>query len=95
MSEDMVMGIAYYKEKDWSKFLELFDDRDEMEKTWFSWYKEYKKVKKFYSKKLFHVEDVIIDLDELKQYCIDNNLPNITKVRSEFVSKKVAQRHNE
>lgn len=31
MEDNIVMGIAYYKEKDWTKFLEIAEDREVIE----------------------------------------------------------------
>ena len=39
------INLAYYKEKDWKRFLELIDDRDSIHDTWKEWHKEYLKTK--------------------------------------------------
>ena len=35
----MDVNLAFYKKKDWKKFLSMIDDRDSMFDTWDEWHK--------------------------------------------------------
>lgn len=80
--------LAYYREKDWKRFLQMIDDRESMHDTWKEWYKDFLKTKKALSSEGFVVSDFEIDLDELNNYCKMRGIKNDGKARSQFVSAK-------
>ena len=82
----MEVNLAFYRNKDWKKFLSMIDDRDSMFDTWKEWHKSYLKIKKELTDKGFKVNDVEVDLAKLDEYCQENGLKNNGKTRSQFVS---------
>ncbi|UWX55739.1 hypothetical protein NYZ99_04755 [Maribacter litopenaei] len=84
----MEVNLAYYRKKDWKKFLSMIDDRESMFDTWKEWHKSYLMAKKQLSNKGLKVYDVEVDLVKLDHYCRENGLKNIGKTRSQFVSNK-------
>ena len=68
----MDVNLAFYKKKDWKKFLSMIDDRDSMFDTWDEWHKSYIRTKKNLSIYGFKVHDVEVDLVKLKKYCQEN-----------------------
>ena len=82
----MELNLAYYRNKDWRKLLELIDDRESMHDTWKEWNASYLKTKRELTAKGFIVNDFIVDLKELKKYCLAKGLKIDGKARSEFVS---------
>jgi len=85
-----MMGIklAYYRKKDWKRFVEIIDDRESMHDTWRDWHEDYKKTKRELINLGFGVFDVEVDLDELTEYCKLRGLKNDGKARSQFVQAK-------
>ena len=63
------VNLTFYKEEDWDGFLESIDDRDSMHDTWKEWHKAYQKTKKGLIAKGFIVNDFVVDIDELINYC--------------------------
>ena len=61
--------LAYYRKKDWKKFLRIIDDKESMHETWNEWYNDFQKVKNELTAKGFEVINVEIDLDELTNFC--------------------------
>ena len=62
-------------------------DRDSMHDTWQEWNREYKKAKKRLKKQGFVVHDMVIEIDSLKQYCLERGLKNNGATRSQYVSQ--------
>lgn len=84
----MEVNLAFYRKKDWRKFLSIIDDKDTMFETWKEWYKSYLKTKKELSNFGIKVNDVQINLAELELYCRNNGFKNDGQTRSQFVSNK-------
>ena len=80
--------MAYYKKKDWKRFLKLIDDRENMHETWEEWERAYKKTKKELSDLGFDVQDVVVNLNELTTYCKNQGIQNTVSARSQFVENK-------
>jgi hypothetical protein len=59
-----------------------------MHETWEEWHEAYSNTKKELILKGFSVKDVIIDIDELKQYCLEKGVKNDGKARSLFASSR-------
>ncbi|MCA1761213.1 MAG: hypothetical protein LC658_15700, partial [Bacteroidales bacterium] len=55
--------LAYYRKKDWNRFIKIVDDRESMHNTWHEWHKDFLKTKKYLISEGFEVEDIEIDLD--------------------------------
>lgn len=77
--------LAYYRKKDWKRFLKIIDDRESMHDTWNAWHKDFLKAKNELLAQGFIVDDVEIDLDELIKYCKMRGIRNDGKARSQFV----------
>ncbi len=79
--------LAYYKKKDWNRFLKSIDDRESMHSTWKDWHKAYQKTKNDLSLQGFIVKGFEVDIDKLTDYCKTRGIKNDGKARSEFVSE--------
>jgi len=82
------INLAYYKKEEWDIFLDLIDDQEVMHDTWEEWNKAYQKTKKDLIKEGFDVTDCVVDIDELKDYCLLQGVRIDGKARSQFVSNK-------
>ena len=60
-----------------------------MHDTWNDWHKAFVKTKMELISQGFHVVDVIIDIDELKDYCTNRGIKNTGKARSQFTAKRL------
>jgi predicted ATPase len=80
--------IAYYRKKDWNRFINMIDDKESMHDTWREWHKAFEKGKRDLINQGFEVEDVIVNLDELSEYCKLRGIKNDGKARSAFVQEK-------
>ena len=80
--------LAYCEEIDWDRFLDSIDDRESMHGTWAEWHKAFLKTKFHLISEGFAVFDVVIDIDELTDYCRSRGIKNNGKARAQFVSNK-------
>ncbi len=80
--------LAYYRKKDWKRFIKIIDDRESMHDTWNEWYEAFIKAREYLISQGFEVIDVEIDLDELTNYCKMRGIKNDGKARSQFVQAK-------
>jgi len=71
--------------KDWKRFVKTIADRESMHDTWDDWHKDFEKTKRDLTNLGFEVVDVVVDLDELAEYCKLRGLKNDGKARSQFV----------
>ncbi|HYX07599.1 MAG TPA: hypothetical protein VE912_12785 [Bacteroidales bacterium] len=80
--------LAYYRKKDWKRFINLIDDRESMHDTWHDWNKAFLKTKQDLLNQGFEVIDIVVDLDELTEYCRLRGIKNDGNARSQFVQAK-------
>lgn len=80
--------LAYYKKKDWKRFVKIIADPQNMHDRWHDWHKDFEKTKQDLTSKGLEVVDIVVDLDELTEYCKLRGLQNDGKARSQFVQAK-------
>lgn len=80
--------IAYYRKKDWKRFVKIIADRESMHDIWYDWNKDFERTKRDLINQGFEVVDIIVDLDELTAYCKLRGIKNDGKARSQFVQGK-------
>jgi hypothetical protein len=83
-----VIKLAYYREEDWKRFIDVIDDRETMFDTWDEWYKSFLNAKHGLMKEGFEVIRIVVDIDELIDYCRSQGVRNDGKARSQFVANK-------
>ena len=66
----------------------MIDDRESMHDTWHDWHKAFEKTKRDLVNQRFEVIDIIVDLDELTEYCKLRRIENDGSARSQFVQAK-------
>jgi len=87
---NIMIGIklAYYRKKDWKRFVRIIADRESMHGTWNDWHKDFEKAKRDLINQGFEVVDIVVDLNELTEYCRLRGIKNDGKARSQFVQEK-------
>jgi len=88
--EDLDLGLACYRKEDWKKFVQMADDKNELEDTWEKWHTNLRKLEETLDSQHIKYTEVIIDLEDLERYCKKKRLPNISKTRSRYVSNIMA-----
>ena len=88
LTKNSVVTLAYYEQKDWTRFLALIDDREHVCDTWEEWHHIYERSKKDLLAEGFIVKEQKVDLDELVEYCKNHGMKNDGKARSQFVIER-------
>ena len=82
------INLACYRKEDWTQFLKMLDDRESMHDSWEEWHKDFLKLKKNLTADGFVVNDFVVDLQELEDYCLARGIKNNGKARSQFASNR-------
>lgn len=80
--------LAYYRKEDWKRFIKMIDDPEKMHSTWHDWHKDFQKTKNHFISLGFDVTDVLIDIEELANYCKLKGIKNDGSARSQFAQEK-------
>ena len=80
--------LAYYRKEDWKRFINVIVDRESMHDSWHDWHKAFVKTKRDLINQGFEVVNIVVDLDDLIEYCKLRGLKNNGKARSQFVQAK-------
>ena len=83
-----MVNIAYYRPEDWNRFINSIDDKKSMHESWEEWFLSFLKTKNELISMGLLVKEIVIDLDELSEYCKKRGLKNNGEARSKFVSEK-------
>ncbi len=59
-----------------------------MNDTWIDWHKAFEETKRDLINQGFEVVDIIVDLDELAEYCKLRGIKNDGSARSQFIQAK-------
>lgn len=82
------VNLAFYEKKDWEYFLSIVDDRESLHDTWEDWFKSFVAGKMNLIAQGFYVNEILIDVRELIEYCYTHNLKNNSAARAQFVATK-------
>ncbi len=82
-----VINLASYRKEDWNRFKESADDKEKLHDTWDEWRKSFMNTKVSLESEGFNVREVILDIDDLIQFCRQNGLKNDGSTRSQYVSR--------
>jgi len=79
--------------EDWERLRDISDDKEQLEDTWFEWNDGIHKLEDLFRQKGVVYEEILIDLDELIQYCRREELKIDAESRSRFTVKKLWELH--
>lgn len=82
----VIVGIGYYKREEWERFLASAEDRDELEDTYDEWLVNFDKAARNAKTTGVTLKKVIINLDDLMDYCINKKRKNNSETRSHFIA---------
>lgn len=86
------IGVAYYSKQVYQQLLILADIRENMPDTYRDWQVEYKRFRDGMRNLGVHTEPLEMNLQELRLWLLQNDLPNTGASRSRFVSEKMQER---
>ena len=86
------MKLPFYMENQYDRLLETVSDPEYFAETWQEWFTNYDKFKSEMLTRGFQCEEVLVDVEELNDYCILNDLENNQANRELFTLHVSAQR---
>jgi hypothetical protein len=89
----MVLGVAWYREADWSRIKELFPDADQLHDSYAEWLKSAEESVKRLTDPGLTVERFVINIDDFLGWCLIHGRPRDAKARSEYVAEKVSLKY--
>ena len=92
-TEKNIVGIAKYRTEDWERLQEISDDKDQLEDTWFEWKDSIHRFEDDLRQRGIDYEEIMIDLDELIEYCRRQGLKIDSESRSRFTADKLRRLH--
>ena len=81
---ELTVFLATYTPEEYEKLLLVADDTNDLEPLWEDWRREVQKVVGSLLAQNMKYAEVPIKVDELAQFCLENNLPNNSETRSKF-----------
>jgi len=81
-------AIASYKPEQWQELLATADDRGNLAKTWEEWNAGVEQLTKKMSARGIPFVRVVLDVDEINQYCEEHGVPNNGDTRSKLAILK-------
>lgn len=85
----ILFGIPEYRKEDWQRLREISVDKNQLENTWKSWKYEYNRTRKNMKKRGMTIVEVLVDIDELIDYCKKHGLEINADARARFAADKV------
>jgi len=91
--EKNIVGIAIYSMEDWERLRKISDDKGQLEDTWLEWIYSFRRFEDDLRQRGIEYEDILIDLDELIEYCRIQGLRINSESRSRFTANKLRRLH--
>ena len=85
-------GLAWFKEEDWPRLLEISEDREALEDTHSEWLKGAEKAIKNFKKQGIKVQKVPVTPNELLIWCNEKKIPVNGEARSKFAAHKLQEK---
>jgi hypothetical protein len=86
-----VLGVAWYRPEQWSKLLEVADDRADLEQTHEAWEATARRTLAVLAQSGVWARKVEVDVDELVRWCRADGRAIDGAARAEFVERKLRQ----
>jgi hypothetical protein len=82
----VVLGVCWYRQDQYERFLASANDREDLEDTWAEWQITAERVIRQYRAQGLDVRKVESDLDDLLAYCAVEGKPNTAATRAAYVT---------
>ena len=92
MAEEITYGFAWYKPEQWERLREVADDPSEIEDTYEEWRAQAEDAIAQLRAEGYRFERVIVDIEELRAWCDQRDLPVNSEARADYVGVLLRQR---
>ena len=91
-SGQLKLGIAWFRPEQWSRLLEISEDRQDLEETFAEWESLAEEKLRDLSAQGVKAEKVTIDVEELLVWCKKTGLSVNASARSRYVAEVIRRR---
>jgi hypothetical protein len=91
-SGQLKLGIAWFRLEQWSRLLEISEDREDLEETFAEWESLAEEKLRDLRAQGLDAEKVTIDLEELLAWCKSRGLSVDGRTRSQYVAELLRKR---
>ncbi|MBW0000606.1 MAG: hypothetical protein JO015_16025 [Verrucomicrobia bacterium] len=84
-------AIAVYKREQWGELLADAADREKVSATWEEWYANLQEVTAELEARGARCRPVLLDIEEIKQYCREQGVPNNGAARASLAARRAQQ----
>jgi hypothetical protein len=91
-SRQLKFGIAWFRPEQWSRLLEISEDREDLEETVTEWESLAEEKLRDLRAQGLNAEKVIIDVEELLVWCKSRGLSVDATARSQYVAELLRKR---
>jgi hypothetical protein len=91
-SGQLKLGIAWFRLEQWSRLLEISEDREDLEETFAEWESLAEEKLRDLRAQGLDAEKVTIDLEELLAWCKSRGLSVDARARSQYVAELLRKR---
>jgi len=89
----VVVGLAWFDRKQWTRLTEAVEDRNELEDTYEQWQQGALEAARMIERQGQKVEKVHVEVESLVFWCKENGLPVNGQSRAEYVTQIMRRRH--
>ena len=86
------LGIAWYRPEQWSRLLEVSEDREDLERTFAEWEQQAEEKLRALRAEGLDIKKVTIEVEELLAWCQNRVLSVDASARSHYVSDLLRKR---
>ena len=87
IEKNTIVALAIYNKAEWLQLKATAEDSRELDTTHRQWRRNMDKLKKKLQRDGIRFVEISVKMKALNDYCQKNNLPNISSIRAEYVSK--------
>ena len=91
-SGQLKLGIAWFRPEQWSRLLEISEDREDLEETFTEWESLAEEKLRDLRAQGLDAEKITIDVEELLVWCKSRGLSVNASARSQYVAELVRKR---
>lgn len=95
MAAAMIVGIPWYRRKDWDALLKVFDDSHALHDTYRQWRRSAQRFEKLLLRHGHEVERVYIDPETFPEWCRSQGRKVDAEARSAYAVEVVQQKQQE
>ena len=85
------VGVACFHRDQWQLLLNTAEDIENLESTWEEWKRSETRLIKEMKNQGCDVKEVLVDVNDLNEYCRIHKLPNNARARSRYVAELLSK----